>query len=213
MTRKKTPPTTVTAPYEPTPRELDTLEAQRTRRQQAQLPPRLKVAMSKQGAFNVDIDHPDAATGARLLMEAMGTADGAFLNGFLGQLSNAAIHGKEPKEEDLNFMLGAVAGIRPQDHVEVMLAAQMVAVHNATMTFARRLAHVETIAQQDSAERAFNKLARTYAAQVEALKRYRSQGEQRVTVEHVNVQPGGQAIVGNVTGGGRGPLPNAAASS
>jgi len=42
-----------------------------------------------------------------------------------------------------------------------MLAAQMAAVHVATMTFARRLAHVDNIQQQDSAERAFNKLART----------------------------------------------------
>jgi hypothetical protein len=47
--------------------------------------------------------------------------------------------------------------------------------------------------QQDSAERAFNKLARTFAAQVEALKRYRSGGEQTVRVEHVTVNEGGQA--------------------
>jgi len=39
----------------------------------------------------------------------------------------------------------------------------MAAVHQAILTFARRLAHVETIDQQDSAERAFNKLARTFA--------------------------------------------------
>ena len=38
------------------------------------------------------------------------------------------------------------------------------------MTFARRLNHVDNLAQQDSAERAFNKLARTFTAQVEALK-------------------------------------------
>ena len=44
----------------------------------------------------------------------------------------------------------------------------------ASMTFARRLAHVDNIPQQDSAQNAFNKLARTFAAQVEALKRYRS---------------------------------------
>ena len=43
----------------------------------------------------------------------------------------------------------------------------------------------------------------TFAAQVEALKRYRSKGEQKVVVEHVTVNEGGQAIVGNVeTGGG-----------
>ena len=74
------------------------------------------------------------------------------------------------------------------------------------MTFARRLAHVDNIAQQDSAERAFNKLARTFASQVVALKRYRSKGEQKMIVEHVTVNEGGQAIVGNVNakGGGGG---------
>ncbi len=86
-----------------------------------------------------------------------------------------------------------------RDQVEAMLAAQMAAVHMAAMTFARRLANVETIPQQDSAERAFNKLARTFAAQVEALKRYRSSGEQKMTVQHVHVAEGGQAIAGNVT--------------
>src|SRR5262252_4930916 len=76
---------------------------------------------------------------------------------------------------------------KPKDQVEAMLAAQMAAIHRTTMTFARRLANVETIAQQDSAERALNKLARTYAMQMEALKRYRTGGEQKVTVQHVSV--------------------------
>jgi hypothetical protein len=67
------------------------------------------------------------------------------------------------------------------------------------MTVAEQLAHVENIPQQDSAERAFNKLTRTYATQMEALKRYRMGGEQKVTVQHVSVSEGGQAIVGNVT--------------
>ncbi len=96
-------------------------------------------------------------------------------------------------------MRSVIKGIEPKDQLEIMLAAQMAAVHMATMTFARRLAHVDQIVQQDSAERAFNKLARTFAAQMEALKRYRTGGEQRVTVQHVSVSDGGQAIVGNVT--------------
>ena len=84
-----------------------------------------------------------------------------------------------------------------------MLAAQMAAVHMATMTFAGRLAQVENIPQQTSAEGAFNKLARTFTTQMEALKRYRTGGEQKVTVQHVSVSEGGQAIVGNVTQGPR----------
>src|SRR5262249_28623851 len=98
-------------------------------------------------------------------------------------------------------MLAAIRGINPRDEVESMLAAQMAAVHVATMTFVRRLASTEIIAEADSAERVLNKLARTFATQVEALKRYRTGGEQRVTVEHVHVHSGGQAIVGNVAPG------------
>jgi len=101
------------------------------------------------------------------------------------------------------FVQSVVVGIEPRDQLETMLAAQMAAVHNATMTFARRLAHVENIPQQDSASRAFNQLARTFTAQMDALKRHRSSGQQ-VVVKHVTVENGGQAIVGNVETGGRG---------
>ena len=92
-----------------------------------------------------------------------------------------------------------VKGIEPRDQIETMLAAQMAAVHAASMTMARRLATAENIEQQDCAERAFNKLTRTFAVQVEALKNYRSKGEQKMTVQHVHVAEGGQAIVGNVS--------------
>jgi hypothetical protein len=43
-----------------------------------------------------------------------------------------------------------------------------------------------------------NKLSRTYAALLDALNRHRGKGQQKVTVEHVHVHEGGQAIVGNV---------------
>jgi hypothetical protein len=109
-------------------------------------------------------------------------------------------------------MLSIVKGIKPRDQIEAMLAAQMAAVHVASITFARRLAHVDNIPQQDSAERAFNKLTRTFAAQLSALKEYRSKGEQKITVQHVHVAEGGQAIVGKVNapapGGGRGARKN-----
>ena len=96
-----------------------------------------------------------------------------------------------------------VRSIEPRDELEAMLATQMGAIHAATMTLARRLNHVQTIPQQDAAERALNKLARTFTTQMDALKRYRTGGQQKVTVEHVTVNSGGQAIVGAVdTGGG-----------
>jgi hypothetical protein len=160
--------------------------------------PRLKVGPNAQKAGHIAIDHPNKALGQIVLMKAIGTTDDDFFEGLAKQLVNAGSQGPAPDESGINFMLAVVKGIEPRDQIEAMLAAQMAAVHVASMTFARRLAHVENIPQQDSAQTAFNKLARTFAAQVEALKRYRSGGEQKMTVQHVHVAEGGQAIVGNV---------------
>ena len=77
------------------------------------------------------------------------------------------------------------------------IAAQLAAVHASMMIFVRKLNNSEGPLHQDSAERAVNKLARTSAILIETLKRYRTGGEQKVTVQHVSVSEGGQAIVGH----------------
>src|SRR5919205_3129117 len=79
-----------------------------------------------------------------------------------------------------------------------MLATQMVATHFAAITLLRRLKGAENIPQQASAGSLAVKLLRTYTMQIEALQRYRGKGQQRVTVEHVHVHQGGQAVVGGV---------------
>jgi hypothetical protein len=189
--------------HEPTPYERRTLEAFHAKEKEKPPAPRIKVSQKDGTPPKITLDHPNAAIGQVCLLKALGTRDADFLKGLLIQLCNVGSQGRRADEDGLNFMLSVVKGIEPRDQVETMLAAQMAATHNATMTFARRLAHVDNLAQQDSAERAYNKLARTFAAQVEALKRYRSSGEQTVRVEHVTVHEGGQAIVGNVSHGGR----------
>lgn len=156
-------------------------------------------------------DHPDRAVGFALLVEAIGSADCDFAFGFIYQLVEAG--GDELDEQKLNFILSVVKGIKPRDQIEAMLAAQMAAVHSATMKFARKLAEAEFLEPLDSAERTFNKLMRTFVIQMEALKRYRHGGEQTVTVQQVNFTEGGQAIVGNVTQGERDAPPNGTVSS
>ena len=49
-----------------------------------------------------------------------------------------------------------------------------------------------------------HKLMSLYTHQLATLNKHRGKGQQKGTVEHVNVQAGGQAIVGNVEGGQRG---------
>lgn len=141
-------------------------------------------------------DNPLAAQ----LTAALGPADDDFLWALYRQLAGTACQGGEIDTGDLDFMFSVVTGIKPRDRLEFMLAAQMAAVHIATMTSARRLRRADNIQKQDAAERAFNKLARTFATQMEALTRYRNGGEQKVMVQHVSVSEGGQAaIVGHVT--------------
>ena len=188
-------------PYEPTPREKLALESFKARRDS--LGPRVRLKFSeKKGTVLMEIEHPDKKIGEYLLHEAFGVSSRDALDGLVKQLVNYTSIGKTPNEAEVNSAFAMVEGIQPRDNIEAMLALQMVAVHNATMTFARRLNHVDNIPQQDSAERALNKLARTFASQVEALNRHRGKGQQKVTVEHVHVHEGGQAIVGNVSGGG-----------
>jgi len=103
----------------------------------------------------------------------------------------------------INIALALLNGINPQDEIEGMLAVQMVGVHNMAMD-AMRLTMISDQypeAKERNTSRAV-KLLRTFTAQVEALNKHRRKGQQKVTVEHVNVNEGGQAIVGNVTQGG-----------
>ena len=182
--------------YQPTAREQAVLDKYKVQTA-AEMTPRIKVSHNKK-AKSISLDHPDELIGSALLAEALGTVDGDFVKGLLTQLGDATSQDQRPNESAINFLLSVIKGAKPKDQFEAMLAAQMAAIHTATMTFTRQLANVETIEQQDSAERALNKLARTFAMQMEALKRYRTGGEQKVTVQHVSVNEGGQAIVGNV---------------
>jgi len=104
----------------------------------------------------------------------------------------------------------AVHSLGARDGTEVLLAVQMVGVHNLAMKLLAGAAMKEqTFNGADLCISQANRLLRTFALQVETLKRHRSKGEQHCIVEHVHVHSGGQAVVGAVTAisrerGGRG---------
>jgi len=104
-----------------------------------------------------------------------------------------------------NAAVAALAGIGPKDEIEGMIAAQLVACHTPrwSVTGVPCIPSRRSRAGGRGLNQA-NKLSRTYATLLEALNRHRGKGQQKVTVEHVHVHEGGQAIVGNVEtpGGG-----------
>jgi hypothetical protein len=106
------------------------------------------------------------------------------------------------QEQAFNFVIQFVAAMQPKDVVEAMLCAQMALVQIAMSGNAKDLWKKNPPHIAEAKERTFNRLARTYATQMQTLKLYRSTGKQRITVKHVTVNEGGQAIVGDVNQGG-----------
>ena len=189
-------------PYEPTLQELAAAERLRARRKKHAPAPRFKVETAG-NSVAIKADHADPSCTFALLADALGSADVVFVDGILNQLANASRTGEDLDALELNFMVATVQAVGPRDPTEALLAIQMAAIHNATMAAARRLNHTTTITQQDSASNMLNKLARTFSAQVETLKRYRADGEQKVTVQHQHVNvSANQAVVGISQGGG-----------
>lgn len=138
-------------------------------------------------------------------MESIGTDDIGFASEFLGQMLNGTNDNKNgPDAKRFDFVQSVVQGIEPKDQIEAMLACQMAVIQVCTTHASRRYLKAEYADARNNAERALNRLARTFTAQMEALKKYRNGGKQTVRVERVTVNEGGQAIVGNVEhqGGG-----------
>jgi hypothetical protein len=108
-------------------------------------------------------------------------------------------------DRQLSATVAALVGIGPKDELEGMMAAQLIAAHNAAMECYRRaMTGEQTFEGRRENLAQSNKLSRTFATLLEALNRHRGKGQQKVTVEHVHVHSGGQAVVGVVEPPGAG---------
>jgi len=96
-----------------------------------------------------------------------------------------------------------------------MLCTQMAIMHNLTADCARRAYSPSALsADRDLALNQANKASRTVATLTEALNKHRGKGQQKVTVEHVHVHQGAQAVIGNVETAPPGPaFPNGRGAS
>jgi hypothetical protein len=136
----------------------------------------------------------------RRLNSALGTTSSDFVNASLFQIQAAA---RSPwggiSELAMNAALAMIEAAAPKDEIQGALAVQMACTHTAAKAVLAKLdiafaSERRVVAFGSAAAR----LMRTYATQVEVLRRLRNGGQQFVHVEHVHVNDGGQAIVGNV---------------
>jgi hypothetical protein len=135
--------------------------------------------------------------------QAFGSDYDGFKDGLIEQLVQmTAINGKI-NEKSLHFVADAMMDIAPRNAIEGLLAAQTVANHVLAMKMARLAVTCDSIERLEKLETMMTKMMRTTTAQMEAFHKMRNGGKQKVKVEHVHVHEGGQAIVGDVTTGGR----------
>ena len=102
---------------------------------------------------------------------------------------------------ELNGAIALMEQIAPKDPIESMLALQMIATHNMAM-------ELVGLARQNTSKTYFEEFARhaertlrIYSQQAAIFGKYRNGGKQTVEVKHVNVESGGQAIIGDVKTG------------
>ncbi len=93
---------------------------------------------------------------------------------------------------------------QPKDVNEARLVTQAMALFQHGMDRLRKVGSSADLHCSESQTNMAIKLLRCHNETIEALNRYRRGGEQRVIVQHVNVNDGGKAIVGSILNGGGG---------
>lgn len=135
--------------------------------------------------------------------EISGVSDELFADELLIQVFKSLFFPPNTKQQDMERAAAAAVTFlkefAPQNAVEGLLAAQMVVTHNGAMECLRRAALTnQTFEGRNMALTHAQKLLRLYLEQVKTLNKQRGKGDQKMVIEHVNVAPGAQAIVGNV---------------
>jgi len=170
-------------------------------------PPKLKAEKNKSGTINLRACDTDPMIYSAKLYETFGTPDYDLQTVFINQAVETFKEFGKLETYDYkvigglcNKVTALLHGIHPQDEIEGMLAIQMLGVHNVAMeTLRRAMINDQTFVGKEANINQATKMLRTFVQQMDALKRYRTGGQQKMTVEHVHVNEGGQAIVGNVT--------------
>ncbi len=102
-------------------------------------------------------------------------------------------------ELHINATLAMIEAAAPKDELEAALVVQMACAHMAAMAVLGKMdggfaTEQRIVAFGSTAAR----LMKAYSMQMEVLRRLRNGGQQFMRVEHVNVNDGGQAVIGNV---------------
>jgi len=98
----------------------------------------------------------------------------------------------------------SIQSLEPKGGLQEMLAAQIISLHRLQQTSMALAVSTHTIANKQYFTNAAVKLANCFTQQASLLAKLQGNGNQKIVVEHVEVHQGGQAVVGNISGGSQG---------
>lgn len=138
-----------------------------------------------------------------LLCHATGSVSQSFGKLILEQTMSSFFRNKQHDVTLIaNATHDALVAMNPADEYEGMLCSRLLALHNQYMNFMTRSCQPnQTTEGIDLNINRATKLMRLYNETLDCLNRHRRKGEQKITVQHVNVNSGGQAVIGDVNTG------------
>lgn len=171
-------------------------------------PPRRKETMKKpedngKGGAVIKVRSPEErAELMKKFRKITGTTTESGAERVISQmLSMQAWFKDETEEKRVTAAADLIAEFQPSNPTEALLAVQMFGVHEAaTLLLKRATVEGQTFEGTDANVLRATRLMRLFNEQVELMAKLKGRpSQQKVTVEHVHVHQGGQAIVGAVS--------------
>jgi hypothetical protein len=133
-----------------------------------------------------------------LLMKATGTVHSSAQRHLITQATSALPNNSGDSVIPHNSLVENLSSMSPKTELEAMLSVQLISVHNFAMDFFSQLSLPTEFAEvTDRQLNRITKLLTVFQKGIVTLEKLR-QREQVIKVQHVHINQGGQAVIGNV---------------
>jgi len=133
------------------------------------------------------------------LVKQIGAEDIAtdVINAIMSPLMNLITTQGEDTESAFNKAITLIAASDPKNQLELMLATQLAMTHITLGKSAQLLdRNYSQVKSTNSLGNLYTKLSRLGIDQINTLERMKGKGQQKIIVEKVNIEAGGQAAIG-----------------
>jgi hypothetical protein len=133
------------------------------------------------------------------LKSIFGTEDTNFIHQLIqNTIAPKVIKGKA-SGKDILTAHELFKNLKPSDEIECLLIAQIMSADALASEFMKRALNPEqTFIGVDANSQRYSKGVSSMCRLVDTLIKYKRGGEQKVTVEHISIGNGSQAIIGNI---------------